>query len=195
MTPRAKWPSGVEKTLALPEQPLAANLIASARRFAQRTAIIFHGAHYDYQTLLDRVEKLSGYFQHGQGLKPGDRVLLFMQNSPQFIISYYAILHAGGVVVPVNPMSRSAELDYICSDTGAKIICLGAELCEVVAPLLRAGKFDCALVADYAQMADPNYDLALPKGLHKRDLAPLAAKGFTLWHSVVDRHSRAEPAQ
>ena len=98
MTPRAKWPSGVAKTLALPEQTLAANLIASAKKFAQRTAIIFHGAHYDYQTLLDRVEKLSGYLQHSQGLKPGDPVLLFMQNSPQFVISYYAILHAGGVV-------------------------------------------------------------------------------------------------
>ena len=57
MTPRAKWPSGVAKTLALPEQTLAANLIASAQKFAQRTAIIFHGAHYDYQTLLDQVEK------------------------------------------------------------------------------------------------------------------------------------------
>ena len=77
------------------------------------------------------------------------------------------------VVVPVNPMSRSAELDYICSDTDAKIICHGAELCEVVAPLLEAGKLGCALVADYAQMADPNYDLALPKGLHKRDLMGL----------------------
>ena len=43
-------------------------------------------------------------------------------------------------------------------------------------------------------MADPNYDLALPKGLHKQDLTPLAAKGFTLWQSVINRHSRAEPA-
>jgi len=194
VTPRAKWPSGVAKTLALPEQTLAANLIASAQKFAQRTAIIFHGAHYDYQTLLDRVEKLSGYLQHSQGLKPGDRVLLFMQNSPQFVISYYAILHAGGVVVPVNPMSRSAELDYIRSDTDAKIICHGAELCEVVAPLLKAGKFDCALLADYAQMANPNYDLPLPKGLQKRDLTPLTAKGFTLWQSVIDSHNGAEPA-
>ncbi|MAU92468.1 MAG: hypothetical protein CBB92_09795 [Flammeovirgaceae bacterium TMED32] len=36
-----------------------------------------------------------------------------MQNSPQFVVSFYAILHAGGVVIPVNPMLRQAELNYI----------------------------------------------------------------------------------
>ena len=194
MTPRAKWPSGVAKKLALPEQTLPANLIATARRFAERTAIVFHGQQYDYRAVLSMVETLSGYFQHTQGLKPGDRVLLFMQNSPQFLISYYAILHAGGVVVPVNPMSRSSELDYIRSDTEATIVVLGAELCDVVTPLMAEGKFNCALVADYAQMADPNYDLALPEALRKHDLSPLSDKGFILWQSVIDSHSRAEPA-
>ena len=48
-------------------------------------------------------------------VKKGDRVLLYMQNSPQFVLAYYAILRADAVVVPVNPMNLSEELRHYIS--------------------------------------------------------------------------------
>ena len=49
----------------------------------------------------------------------GDRVLLYMQNSPQFVIAYYAILRANAVVVPVNPMYLTQEFLRCAQDAGA----------------------------------------------------------------------------
>jgi fatty-acyl-CoA synthase len=45
-------------------------------------------------------------------VKKGDRVLLYMQNSPQFVLAYYGILRANAVVVPVNPMNMTTELRH-----------------------------------------------------------------------------------
>ena len=64
--------------------------------------MIFYGAEFTYAELLHDIERLSGYLQSTLMLKTGEPVLLYLQNSPQFIISYYGILHAGGVVVPVT---------------------------------------------------------------------------------------------
>ena len=100
------WPAGVQKNIVFPKQTLPENLLASAQRVPLRKALIFYGAEYTYQEVLQLVERLSGYLQSVIQIKPDEPVLLYMQNSPQFIISFYAILHAGGVVIPVNPMSR-----------------------------------------------------------------------------------------
>jgi acyl-CoA synthetase (AMP-forming)/AMP-acid ligase II len=56
------------------------------------------------------------------GLKKGDRVSLFLENSPQFVIAFFATLRAGGVVVAANPMFKEEELKYEITDAGARII-------------------------------------------------------------------------
>src|SRR5438552_2539663 len=59
------------------------------------------------------------------GLAPGDRVALYLQNVPQFVIAQCAVWKAGGVVVPLNPMLKEAELSYHLNDAGARVlICL-----------------------------------------------------------------------
>jgi long-chain acyl-CoA synthetase len=60
------------------------------------------------------------------GLEHGDRVGLFMQNSPQFVISYFGVSRAGGVVVSLNPMFKQAELEYEINDAGCRV-CLAAD--------------------------------------------------------------------
>ncbi len=52
-------------------------------------------------------------------MRRGDRVLLYMQNSPQWILAYYAILRADAVVVPVNPMNLTEELRHYVADSDA----------------------------------------------------------------------------
>ena len=50
-------------------------------------------------------------------MKAGDRVLLYMQNSPQWVLAYYGILRANAVVVPVNPMNMTEELRHYVQDS------------------------------------------------------------------------------
>lgn len=180
------WPAGVPKTVAFPKQTLPENLLASVRRVPSRNALIFYGSEYTYQEVLKMVERLSGYLQSVIQLKTDEPVLLYMQNSPQFVISFYAILHAGGVVIPVNPMSKKAELNYIQKDTDSRLIIAGSEVSEFAYPLLITGIIEQLIVANYADMTDPEYDLGLPESLHPRDSDLMRKLGYVMWQDAIN---------
>jgi long-chain acyl-CoA synthetase len=57
-----------------------------------------------------------------RGFAPGDRLAVYLQNVPQFVVSMVAAWKAGGTMVSINPMSRARELSYLLSDSGAKVL-------------------------------------------------------------------------
>lgn len=122
------WPKGLPKNLTLPQTTLHANLEISARKYPNKPALIYYGYELSYQQLLNEVEKMAAYLQQECGIKKGDRVLLYLQNSPQFVIAFYAILRADAVVVPINPMNKSEELAHYIEDTGATTIFVAQDL-------------------------------------------------------------------
>ena len=61
------------------------------------------------------------------GVRAGDRVALYLQNVPQFVIGLVATWKAGAIAVPVNPMYRARELDAVLRDSGARVAGLPAE--------------------------------------------------------------------
>ena len=68
------------------------------------------------------------------GVRAGDRVALYLQNVPQFVIGMLATWKAGGIAVPVNPMNRARELEAVLSDSGARVLlCLESLYRDVVA--------------------------------------------------------------
>ena len=99
------WPEHLPRQLSVPDTPIGFNLAVSAKRYPDKPAIIFYDRRLTYSELQREVDALAGYLQHECGVAKGDRVLLDMQNCPQFIIAYYAILRAEAVVVPVSPMN------------------------------------------------------------------------------------------
>jgi long-chain acyl-CoA synthetase len=56
------------------------------------------------------------------GFAPGDRLAVYLQNVPQFVIAMVAAWKAGGIMVSINPMSRARELSYLLEDSGATIL-------------------------------------------------------------------------
>src|SRR3954464_13450348 len=56
------------------------------------------------------------------GFSPGDRLAVYLQNVPQFVIAMVATWKAGGVMVSINPMSRKRELSYLLQDSGATVL-------------------------------------------------------------------------
>ena len=179
----AVWPKELPKTLTLPKTSVFTNLEISALRYPDQTAIIFYDAFITYRRLLAEVEAMAGYLQ-AQGVKKGDRVLLYMQNSPQYVISYYAILRADAVVVPINPMNRAAELEHYIADTGAEVCLAGQELTEYVTPLLGKTDLEQIVVASYNSYIKPDTDLDLPA-----EVASPAwsgdASGVVSWESAM----------
>lgn len=182
------WPQGVPHDLNMPERSIFANLVESASIFPDRVALVYHGRSFSYSGLLDHVQRLAGYLSH-IGVAPGDRVLLYMQNSPQFVIGYYAIMAANAVCVPVNPMNKQAELEYLVQDTGAAVCLCGAELWPQLGPLIDSGALQHGIVASYADMADPDYDLPLP-ALLANLTEPADATG---WSAMMAENHPAPP--
>lgn len=84
-------------------------------KYPQKTAIIFLGEKFSYSTLRDLVERFS-YGLSKLGVKLNDRVMLYIGNSPQFIISYFGIQEIGAIPVPVSPIFTPFELEYIIRD-------------------------------------------------------------------------------
>jgi fatty-acyl-CoA synthase len=97
-------------------------------------------------------------------VKKGDRVLLYLQNSPQFVIAYYAALRADAVVVPVNPMNKTEELRHYIEDADAEVAIVGEDVVGQIAPL-NVKNMVVAVYADYLPEAT---DLPVPEMLKTR---------------------------
>ena len=67
------------------------------------------------------------------GFSPGDRLAVYLQNVPQFVIAMVGAWKAGGVMVSINPMSRTRELSYLLKDSGATVLVSLEALYEQVA--------------------------------------------------------------
>lgn len=156
------WPKGVPYTLPVPQTTLYHNLEVAAARYPEKTALSYYGGRLAYRELKQQADALAGYLQTRCDLKKGERVLLYMQNSPQFVIAYYALLRADAVVVPVNPMNLTEELRHYVDDAGTRIALIGQELLPRIAPLLAAGPLAWIIVASYGEYADPASELAQP---------------------------------
>jgi fatty-acyl-CoA synthase len=96
-------------------------LARAASRFPDKPATVFQGASLSYRELAARVEALAAHLQHGCGVRKGDRVLLDLQNGPDFITALFGVLRADAVAVPVSPANVAGELRHYLEDSGANV--------------------------------------------------------------------------
>src|SRR3954463_10076389 len=81
-------------------------------------ALIFRGTKLSYAALQDRVEKWASVLNR-QGVKAGDTYGIVMRNSPEFVITFFALVRLGAHAVPVNFLLKAEEIAYIFRDAGA----------------------------------------------------------------------------
>ncbi|WP_423797972.1 long-chain fatty acid--CoA ligase [Neobacillus sp. SAB-20_R2A] len=156
------WPERLPKTLPIPESTIYDNLEMTTKRYPNKTAIIFYGTEITYKQLHTEVNKLAGYLQKELGVAKGDRVMLYMQNSPQYIIAFYAILRADAVVVPINPMNVKDEVAFYLSDCDAKVAIVGQELIREIEPCIKFTPLERIIVAAYSDYAQTDLDYTVP---------------------------------
>ena len=173
----AHWPPGVPHTLDVPRASVYTNLARRAAQHPDRVAIDFYGTRVAYAELKREADALAGFLQQRCGVGKGDRVLLYVQNSPQYVIGYYAILRADAVVVPVNTMNRTEEVRHYVEDAQAKVAIVGQELYERIAPL----GVPHVIVAMYSDFLRTATDLPIPDFVR----APRAAAGGIAWRDVI----------
>ena len=115
------YDEGVKQTLEYPAEPLFYFLEESARKYPDRACTIFKGAEISYKEMNDLTDRIAAAITD-LGIKKGDRVGIFMPNTPQFVMVYFGILKAGGVVVATNPLYTPPEIEHQASDAGIELM-------------------------------------------------------------------------
>ncbi len=180
----AHWPAGLPKSLSVPRTSIYFNLEVSARRYPDHCALDYYGSRMTYGELKRQVDALAGFLQGHCGVASGDRVLLYTQNSPQYVIGYYAILRADAVVVPVNPMNRGEELRHCLEDAGAATLLATQELWEPIEPLLGTSGPAHVVLSAYSDYLTAPTDLPLPAFV-RAPREPIAGPGVTPWAEAI----------
>lgn len=114
------WPMWCPKSFDV-EKPTSEYIREWAEMRPAGIAVSFYGRDITYGELNTMIDS-AAWGLVGLGVKKGDRVAIHMDNCPQFIIAYFGTQRAGGVVVPVNPMFKQAELEHELNDAGAETL-------------------------------------------------------------------------
>ncbi len=184
---RSHWPRRLPQTLEVPQTSLWFNLEVSARRYPDKPATIYCGRTMSYGQLHAQALALAGWLQ-GAGVQAGDRVAIFLQNCPQFLIAFYAINRANAVVVPVNPMNKAEEFGHYISDPATRVVICSADLAGIVAQANEAqpadGRLSALLVTRYAE--DVPADAGLPEPMRQWVMAdPALPAGAVRWAEAL----------
>ena len=163
----AVWPKRIPRNITAPATSLWLNLAINALRFPDKPALVFFDRTLTYRQVLNQAEALAATLTR-MGVKKGDRVVLNMQNCPQWVVAHFAILRANAVVVPVNPMNRAEELKHYILDPDAKVAItsadLAAELAKANAQLSATERLSHVIVTHYSDAFDMSSpDAAMPE--------------------------------
>ena len=105
-------------------QDIVSAFYSTCERYSENIAIIYLGNRWKYKELFNLVERFSSSLLK-IGLSKGDRVLIYLPNSPQWIISWFSILKLGAIAVPISPIYTPSDIQYIANDCEAEVaICL-----------------------------------------------------------------------
>ena len=147
------WPPGLPHALEVPRVSVYTNLAERAAKHPDKAAIDYYGTRISYGELKREADALAGFLQSRCGVRKGDRVLVDLQNCPQWVIAYYAILRADAVVVPVNPMNRREELAHYVEDSQASVAIAGQEVYDQIQGLEGLRHLIVVTYSDYLREA------------------------------------------
>ncbi len=186
------WPKDLPRHLAPPNTTLHARFAAAARRTPDKPLTVFFGGVLSTAEAWRAVEQLAGFLQHDCAVAAGDRVLIDLQSSPQFLIALYAALRADAVPVPISPMCVERELASYIEDCQARVAIAGQESWPQFEGLFGRTPLERMIVAAYGDAISPENDLPLPEAVAAPRMA-IDAAGVTLWRDALAAgHAAAE---
>ncbi|MBN9309531.1 MAG: long-chain fatty acid--CoA ligase [Devosia sp.] len=116
------YPEGISWDTPVDLTPVHEQVLAACARAPQSDALDFLGKKTRYGELGKQINAFAGALQSEFGIAKGTRVALLLPNTPFYVIAYYAILRAGGIVVNCNPLYTVKELTHIVGNAGAELM-------------------------------------------------------------------------
>lgn len=115
------YPPGVRFDMPLPEGPVQDILARTARNFPDHVAVEFNGATITYGALQALVLRAAAGFR-ALGVGPGVHVGLYLPNCPHYLIAFFGVLTAGGVIVNYSPLDAARVLEHKVEDSETDIL-------------------------------------------------------------------------
>jgi long-chain acyl-CoA synthetase len=113
-----KWPADVLKALEYPKEPLFAMLDRSAEKSGNLPYTVWEGQSWTFSQVRDDANRIANFLA-SRGIRKGDRVAIFLPNTPHFPPVLFGSLKTGATVVTCNPMYKAGELNFQLKDSGA----------------------------------------------------------------------------
>lgn len=113
------WPEGVRQHIDYPEIPLSDLLKTTAEQYPNHEAVVYFDKAMTYKELYVASQKFATALAH-LGVKKGDKVALYLPNTPQFIISYYGTIMLDAIETAISPLYREREVEHQLTDSEAE---------------------------------------------------------------------------
>ncbi len=174
------YDEGVPQNIDYPKVPLFYFLEESARRYPDKACTIFKGAKISYKEMDALTNRLAAGLAD-LGIEKGDRVGIFMPNTPQFVIAYFAVLKIGGVVVATNPMYSGREIEHQANDSGMEIMLVMSNFYNQVKEVQHKTKIKQLIVTNLKETLPPVMRLLFTLAKEKKGGFRVELKDNDIW--------------
>ena len=162
------YDQGVPQHIDYPEIILSQMLEESARNYPDTPCTIFKGAKLSYREMNTITDQLAAGLA-GLGLKKGDRVGIFMPNTPQFVMAYFAALKLGAIVVAVNPLYSAREIEHQVNDAGIELMLVMSNFYNLVKQVQPKTKIKTLVVTNLKETLPPILSFLFTLTKEKKD--------------------------
>lgn len=189
------YAEGVKWDCSLPKRSLIDVFEESVVRFPNHICLDFMDKKFTYSEIAKQVNQFAEGLQ-SNGIKKGDRIGIFLPNCPYYIVSFFAILKIGGIVVNFNPLYAERELLHQINDSGVKImITLDLTLlCNKLNPLLDSSSLTTIIVCPMANI------LPFPKNwlypwFKRKDIAKFSSREHIRYQDLTYNYGKPHPVR
>ena len=141
------YDAGVPHHLDYPSIPLYELLSQAAEKYPDSACTIFKGARITYREMEVITDRLAAGLA-SIGIRKGDRVGVFMPNTPQFVMAYFALLKLGAIVVAVNPLYSAREIIHQTNDAGLEVMMVMSNFYNLVKEIQPETKIKTVVVTN-----------------------------------------------
>lgn len=184
-----RYDEGVPHHIDYPEVPLFYYLEENARRFPESPCTIFKGAKISYQEMNSITDQLAaGLAELGVG--KGDRVGIFMPNTPQFVMACFATLKLGAVVVAVNPLYTAREIEHQVNDAGIEVMLVMSNYYNTIKQVQPNTKIQNIVVTNIKEALPPILSFLFTLTKEKKDGFRVQLEDGDEWmQEIIEKHS------
>jgi long-chain acyl-CoA synthetase len=162
------YDKGVPQTINYPPVPIFHFLEESAKKYPNRACTIFKGAAISFREMNAITDKLAAALA-GMGIKKGDRVGIFIPNTPQFVMIYFGILKAGGVVVAIDSRYTAPEIVHQANDAGVETMFVMSNFYKTVKTAQSDTKIKTLIVTNIKETLPPVLKVLFTLAKEKKD--------------------------